>query len=83
MRGLILALILTLSGSAALAQDRPMRFWNLTRYTDERLRITGVQAGTYDARLKDVSGRVCIVRGVKVEAGAVFSIEEKELTSCE
>jgi hypothetical protein len=47
------------------------------------LRITGVQAGTYDARLKDVSGRVCIVRGVKVEAGAVFSIEEKELTSCE
>jgi hypothetical protein len=112
MRGLILALVLTVTGSAALAQDRPTRFWNLTRHTiaefslaspgssnwgpnqckndkdgtvdpDERLRITGVQPGTYDARLKDVSGRVCIVRGIKVEAGAIFSIEEKELTSCE
>jgi len=50
---------------------------------DERLRITGVPPGTYDVRLKDVSGRLCIVRGVKVEAGEIFSIEEKELTSCE
>ena len=50
---------------------------------DERLRITGVAPGTYDVRLKDVSGRLCIVRGVKVEAGEIFSIEEKELTSCE
>lgn len=112
MRGLLLALILSVTVSAGLAQDRPMRFWNLTRHTiaefslappgsmnwgpnqckndkdgtvdpDERLRITGVQPGTYDARLKDVSGRVCIVRGIKVEAGAIFSIEEKELTSCE
>ena len=112
MRGLFLALILSVSTSAGLAQDRPTRFWNLTRHTiaefslapsgstawgpnqckndkdgtvdpDERLRITGVQPGTYDARLKDVSGRVCIVRGIKVEAGVIFSIEEKELTSCE
>jgi hypothetical protein len=50
--------------------------------TDERLRITGVRAGTYDARLTDVSGRICIVRNVKVEEGQIFSIEEKELTSC-
>ena len=50
--------------------------------TDERLRITGVPAGTYDAKLTDVSGRVCVVRNIKVEEGQVFSIEEKELTSC-
>jgi hypothetical protein len=50
--------------------------------TDERLRITGVTTGTYDAKLTDVSGRVCIVRNIKVEEGQVFSIEEKELTSC-
>ena len=50
---------------------------------DERLRITGVPPGTYDVRLRDVSGRLCIVRGVKIEAGEIFSIEEKELTSCE
>ena len=33
--------------------------------------------GAYDAKLKDVSGRTCVVRGVKVEAGAIFSIEER------
>ena len=49
---------------------------------DERLRITGVEAGTYDAKLTDVSGRTCLVRNIKVEIGQIFSIEEKELTSC-
>jgi hypothetical protein len=49
---------------------------------DERLRITGVAAGLYDAKLVDVKGRACTVRNVKIEAGQIFSIEEKELTSC-
>jgi hypothetical protein len=49
---------------------------------DERLRITGVASGTYDAKLKDVSGRSCLVHNVKVEAGEIFSIEEKELIAC-
>lgn len=49
---------------------------------DERLRITDVPSGTYDAKLSDVTGRICVVRGIKIQAGAVFSIEEKELTSC-
>jgi hypothetical protein len=49
---------------------------------DERLRITGVASGTYDAKLKDVSGRSCLVRNIKVETGEIFSIEEKELTAC-
>lgn len=50
---------------------------------DERLRITGVEAGTYDAKFKDVSGRVCLVHNVKVEAGEIFSIEERDITSCD
>jgi hypothetical protein len=50
--------------------------------SDERLRITGVAAGTYDAKLADAGGRVCIVRNIKIEDGQIFSIEEKELTSC-
>jgi hypothetical protein len=50
---------------------------------DERLRITDVPAGTYDAKLKDVNGRTCIVRNVKVETGEIFSIGEKDLTSCD
>ena len=51
--------------------------------SDERLRITGISSGTYDAKLKDVSGRSCLVRNVKIEAGEVFSLEEKDLTSCD
>src|SRR3954465_15958177 len=47
---------------------------------DERLRITDTPPGIYDARLKDVQGRTCMVRNIKLEVGEVFSIEEKELT---
>src|SRR5882762_1748438 len=39
---------------------------------DERLRITGIAPGSYDAKLKDVSGRSCLVRNIKVEAGEIF-----------
>jgi len=49
---------------------------------DERLRISDTPPGTYDVKLADVSGRVCTVRNIKVEAGEIFSIEEKDLTSC-
>jgi hypothetical protein len=51
--------------------------------SDERLRITATEPGLYDASLKDTSGRVCLVRNIKVEAGGIFSIEEKDLTSCQ
>src|SRR5262245_10194921 len=49
---------------------------------DERLRITGIEPGRYDVRLADKTGRVCVVRGVDLKGGAVFSIEEKQLTDC-
>jgi hypothetical protein len=107
-----LILALAAGTSAALAQGRPPRFWNLTGETisefylapvgttdwggnqckndkdgtvdpDERLNITGVQPGSYDVKLKDVKGRVCVVHDVKVEAAQIFSIEEKDLTSCD
>jgi hypothetical protein len=51
--------------------------------SDERLRITGINPGVYDAKLKDVSGRVCLVRNIEIKAGDTFSIEEKDLTSCD
>jgi hypothetical protein len=50
--------------------------------SDERLRITDTPPGTYDAKLVDVSKRTCVVRGLKLVVGEIFSIEEKELTSC-
>jgi hypothetical protein len=49
---------------------------------DERLKVTGVKSGAYDARLKLADGRVCIAKGVQIEAGKVFSIEDKELVGC-
>ena len=112
MRKFVLVLLaLSVTSSFALAAERPMRFWNLTRHTisefylassgttnwgpnqckndrdgtvdfDERLRITDVAPGLYDAKLTDVSGRTCVVRNIKLEAGEIFSIEEKDLTSC-
>jgi hypothetical protein len=49
---------------------------------DERLRITGVEPGRYDVKLSDKTGRNCTVRNVELKAGAVFTIEEKQLTEC-
>ena len=49
---------------------------------DERLRITGIKSGTFDLKLTDLNGRTCMVKGVKVEVGQVFSIDEKDLTGC-
>src|SRR3954468_21303572 len=50
---------------------------------DERLRITDTAPGTYDAKFKDTTGRTCTVRNVKVEAGEIFSIEERDVASCD
>jgi hypothetical protein len=49
---------------------------------DERLRITGIDSGRYDVRFADKTGRICVVRDIQVNDGAVFSIEEKQLTDC-
>lgn len=49
---------------------------------DERLKITGISAGRYDAKLADTKGRVCIVKNIEIKDGAVFSIEDKDLTNC-
>ena len=49
---------------------------------DERLSVTGLVPGLYDAKLTDKTGRICIVKDVVVTQG-VFAIEEKQLTDCE
>jgi len=48
---------------------------------DERLRITGVESGIYDAKFTDVKGRTCLVKNLKIETSKIFSIEECELTT--
>ncbi len=49
---------------------------------DERLKVTGVKSGAYDARVKLADGRICMAKGVQIEAGKVFAIEDKELVGC-
>jgi len=51
--------------------------------SDERLRISGIGPGRYDARIKDVTGRVCFARNIDIKAGAIFSIEERDLIDCD
>jgi len=50
---------------------------------DERLPITGIEPGRYDVRVSYRTGRRCVVRNIDVKAGAVFSIQDKDLTECE
>src|SRR5215467_9806101 len=44
---------------------------------DERLRITGVEPGRYDAKVSYPNSRKCFVRDIEIKAGAVFSISDK------
>ncbi|OSJ21303.1 hypothetical protein BSZ19_48645 [Bradyrhizobium japonicum] len=49
---------------------------------DERLRITGVEPGRYDAWVSYPNARQCIVRDIEIKADAVFSIADKDLKDC-
>jgi len=49
---------------------------------DERLKVTNVAPGSYDVKVGYEDGKTCLVKGVTVEAGKVFSIEDKDLTDC-
>jgi hypothetical protein len=49
---------------------------------DERLRITGVEPGRYDARVSYRDARQCFVRDIEIKADAVFSISDKDLKDC-
>jgi hypothetical protein len=49
---------------------------------DERLTITNVPTGTYDARMTYKDGNVCLAKSVKVVEGKIFSLEKKDLTNC-
>jgi hypothetical protein len=49
---------------------------------DERLKITDTEAGIYDIKFADKSGRTCVVPNIQIKAGAIFTIEEKQLKDC-
>ena len=41
---------------------------------DERLRITGIEPGRYDAKVSYPNARQCVVRDIEIKADAVFSM---------
>ncbi len=49
---------------------------------DERLKVTNVETGKYDIKVGYEDGKTCLVKGVAIETGKVFSIEDKDLTDC-
>jgi hypothetical protein len=49
---------------------------------DERLRITSVEPGRYDAKVGYQNLRQCFVRDIEIKADAVFSIADKDLKDC-
>lgn len=50
---------------------------------DERLRITGIEPGHYDARIGYRNDRTCFARNIEIKADAVFSIADKDLKDCD
>jgi hypothetical protein len=49
---------------------------------DERLRITGVEPGRYDAKVGYRGARQCLVRDIEIRADAVFQVADKDLADC-
>jgi hypothetical protein len=49
---------------------------------DERVRITGVEPGHYDAKVSLRDTRQCYVRDIELKADAVFSVSDKDLKDC-
>ncbi len=49
---------------------------------DERLRITNVEPGRYDAKIGYPNSRQCLVRDIEIKADAVFSVADKDLKDC-
>jgi len=49
---------------------------------DERLKVTNVETGSYDIKVGYMDGKTCMAKGISVEVGKVFSIEDKDLVDC-
>jgi hypothetical protein len=49
---------------------------------DERLRITGIAPGSYDAKVGYRDSKQCFVRDIEIKADTVFSITDKDLKGC-
>ncbi len=77
-------LFLAPEGSDKFGDNQAKNDDNNVAEADERLPLTDVKAGVYDAKIKDKSGRTCLVKGVELrDTGPYsFSLEADQLTDC-
>ena len=80
----LVEVVLAPAGTDKFGDNQTMNDDNKAIEHDERLALVGVTAGKYDVRLKDKSGRVCLIKNVEVkDTGPYsFSIETEQLTDC-
>ena len=76
------SLELTPAGASAFGPNQTKNDPDGTVDHDERVKVTGVATGAYDARLKLADGRQCMAKSLRIEAGKVFAVEEKDLVGC-
>ena len=69
-------------GSEKFGRNQCLNDKDATVDADERLRITGVKTGQYDARIVFKNGRVCRARNLSVVEGQIFDIADKDLVDC-
>lgn len=70
------------SGSSAFGPNQCLNDPDGAVDHDERVKVTGVTTGAYDARLVLADGRKCMAKNVRIEAGKPFAIEDKDLVDC-
>jgi hypothetical protein len=70
------------AGTGAFGENLVLKDKDAEVEHDERLNIVGLASGVYDARIGFPDGTVCAARNLTIEAGDVFSIEDKDLAGC-
>ncbi len=70
------------AGTEQFGPNQCLNDRDATVEADERLKITGVTTGQYDARIAFKNGRVCRARNLSIVEGQIFDIADKDLVDC-
>jgi len=70
------------AGTSSWGSDQTLNDKDKEVDHDERLRITGIEPGRYDAKIGYRDSKQCFVRNLEIKADAVFSIADKDLENC-
>jgi hypothetical protein len=77
----VLGLQLSPAGKDSWGPDQTLNDKDKEVDHDERLRITGVEPGRYDAKIS-YRDKQCLARDIEIKADSVFSIADKDLKDC-